>query len=89
MVAIVGTLTNAPFQVDVELTCRAIGASGSLQGSIAFRYANTTTEQIDAAENLQTVDTTASGALDVMATWGGASASNTITGTQCSVEVIN
>ena len=80
--------TNEVFHMMAEITCRTTGASGTLfaqgvydeVGFAGFQMVNTTTT---------TIDTTASQAITVTATWGTASASNTISMTNFSVEVLN
>lgn len=89
LLAITGT---RGFEAEFLLTCRTTGASGTVFGQGDFQYnsAAVTGNVIDAPNTAATtVDTTASQAVDVTATWGTASASNTITGTNVTIEVLN
>lgn len=87
----VGALTNAYFSTVAVITCRTTGATGTVSVSGDIEYNNGTTRQATGAVNTSTVtiDTTASGTLDVLATWGAASSGNTITGQDVMIEVLN
>lgn len=80
------------FTCEILLTCRTTGASGSVQATMDFEFSSAAgavaLDDLTVAPNLATVDTTASGALDVTATWGTASSSNTIVSVVGIVEVI-
>ena len=89
LVAITGT---RGFEFECLITCRTTGAGGTVFGQGDFQYnsAVTTGNIIDAPDTATVaVDTTGSDTLDVTATWGTASASNTITGTNVTIEVLN
>lgn len=90
---VAGIPANANWECVADITCRTTGATGTVQCSGNFNYQ---TASISSAAdhhwlpaNLATIDTTASSALDVTATWGTASASNTISGVTCFIEVLN
>lgn len=91
-IATSGTISNRYWEAEIVLTCRTIGVSGTVIGQGLFTYDNST--QAGKAVGLvatatTTVNTTGTLALDVTATWGASSASNTITCTNATVEVIN
>lgn len=85
--AITGT-TN--FVATVDVTCRATGASGTVQANGIFTYftAAGTPASIQFADTNTTINTTVTQTLDVTATWGTASASNTITGTISAAQIV-
>jgi len=89
-VALVGTVVNRVFRLQFELTCRSIGASGTVIGQGSFWYDNSTnlgtTEGI-AMTATATVDTTAQLTLDATAEWGTADPADTLTVTNATVEV--
>jgi len=89
-VALVGTVVNRAFRIQFELTCRSIGASGTVIGQGSFWYDNSTnlgtTEGI-AMTATATVDTTAQLTLDASAQWGTADPADTLTVTNATVEV--
>lgn len=76
-----------------ELTCRAAGASGTIAGDIWFAYDTATgtgaIQGLNIAPTTATVDTTASGAIDLTWEWGAADIANTVSCVIASVEVIN
>lgn len=71
-----------------NFTCRTTGGSGTVQTQGLFAYFNGTTPLVLNSPNTATttIDTTASQALTLTVTWGTASASNTITCTNLSLE---
>jgi hypothetical protein len=80
-------LANAGWNLDLVMTCRTTGGTGTV---IADGTANVST----AVEPLvstatTTIDTTATQAISVTATWGTAAAGNTITCDAFSIEVLN
>lgn len=87
------TFSGTPqFAIDLDITCRSTGAAGTVQCGGTWDIQPTgvgTNTRYWLPQNLATIDTTASSALDVTATWGAASASNTISGTITSIEVLN
>jgi len=66
--------------VDFDAVTSAVGTSGAIIGRIAVTYGTSATANvtIKAATASVTVDTTQQYSLDVLATWGAASASNTL-----------
>lgn len=81
------------WRCECRLTCRTTGGSGTINGTIWFEYNSAAAvgsiDGFNIAPATTTFDTTASGALDLTIEWGTASASNTITATFGSVEVLN
>lgn len=86
-VAQVGTPSNAGWELDVIVTCRTAGASGTVFAQGLLRYGANLVPL--AATAAVTVDTTAAAIIDVTAQWGAASASNTITATNALFEILN
>jgi len=79
------------FVATLYVTCRTTGASGAVRanGEMLYFTTATTPQTIQLADtNTSSVNTTTTQTLDVTATWGTASASNTITGTIATVEII-
>lgn len=91
-VAPVSSQTDSWWKVEVFLQCRTTGASGTIWGSGDYETdaAATTTKFTLPMFNTAaiTVDTTASQAVDLTATWGGANASDTISCNMFYLEVI-
>lgn len=99
------TVTNAGFKMDVILTTRSNGSSGTVMangevvvyGSTAPTVGSATgapavapmTAGGQTAPAVATVDLTADTALSVTATWSAASASNTLTGVNYLLESLN
>ena len=80
-------VTNRPWAIDAIVTCRATGGSGTLSTTVQ-------TQRVDgrsgnAVRTDATVDLTASFTLQVSATWGTSSASNTTTLETLVVEAVN
>ena len=85
---------NEYFEAFIDLSCRTIGATGTVIGQGAFRYhVGGGSAALDFLEALNTaavtIDTTTALAVDVTAQWGTASASNTIVGTNTTIEILN
>lgn len=82
-------VTNELWILDVLVSIRSIGSSGSIfsQGVVKLT-SGATTAQIEKLLNTSaaTIDTTAALTIDLTATWGTASASNTITCTNLILE---
>lgn len=75
--------SNLPFTVEIDLTCRSTGGgtNGSIEGSgtlITAALSATTPIQLLGSSAGSGFDTTASGFVDLFATWSVASASNSI-----------
>lgn len=85
------SLTNQPFNLEFELTCRTTGATGTVfaQGEGRFYSAAGTVGNISGVTTATTtIDTTASSKIDITAQWATSNASNTITSTNYSMEVL-
>lgn len=86
------TTGSTEFSVDTIITCRTTGASGTVMAQGEFIYFQ---DAITLYQNQMvntaaiTINTTTSNALDVTATWGTASATDTITGTNVTIEILN
>lgn len=83
---------NEWFEAFLDLTCRSVGVTGTVIGQGMFRYhlgaGAAGTDMLEALNTSPvTLDTTATQALDVTAQWGTANASNTITGTNASIDL--
>jgi hypothetical protein len=90
-VALAGTISNNVWSVEIELTCRTVGASGTVIAQGLFKYDESThagTTEGMASTTTTTIDTTASQAVNVTVQWGSASPSNTMTCTNLTVERI-
>lgn len=76
--------------IDGLIICKAQGASGSVWGQGCFTQAGAGDDAV-AMKNtaVVTVDTTAGAVLDITATWGTSSASNTITASNILIEAID
>lgn len=82
-------LTNVGWRLVVDLTCRTVGASGTVIAQGLFTYDNGTAQvEALAATTTTTVDTTASQAVNVTAQWGAADSSNTITCSNLAIEIL-
>lgn len=87
--------TDQYWRLELCLTCRTTGASGTVIGQTAWEHAalssgNTAMEVASmVATGVVTVDTTASKLVDVTAQFSTANASNTITTTCCQIEWLN
>jgi hypothetical protein len=87
--------TDQFWTVDLCLTCRTTGASGTVIGQTSWNHsvagAVSTAMQVApmVANSAVTIDTTTSQAVDVTAQWSTANASNTITTTCCQIEWMN
>jgi hypothetical protein len=91
-VALNGTISNNVWLLECDITCRAAGASGTVFGQGKFFFDNSAqTGKTEGMVNTATVtiDTTAAQAISVTAEWDAASASNTISATNLTVEAVN
>lgn len=78
----VGSLSGQQFHGHAEITCRTVGASGTVvaQGWVSLNSTDTVAVRAEMlASNPITLDTTVSQQVSPLITWGTASASNTIT----------
>ena len=85
-------ITSQYFEASGDITCRTVGAGGTVYGQghallATTAVATTVEEMVNTATT--TIDTTTTQAVGLTATWGTASASNTITGTNFTLEVLN
>lgn len=85
--------TTSPLRTIVDITCRTTGATGTVMAQVQHFFGlvgGTPNSRCIATPNTSatTLNTTASGALDVTFTWGTANAANTLTITNISVEVL-
>lgn len=80
--------SNRVFKFEAIVTIRSIGASGTALGQCDFAD-NASTIALTAQTSTATVDSTANNTLNLTATWGASSSSNTITCTNLVVEELN
>lgn len=76
-VALSAALSNADFSLEVLLTCRSIGASGTVVANGYFMYSNGTTLDM-VTTTPTTIDTTITEEVGVTVEWGTANAGNTL-----------
>lgn len=91
-VALAGTVSNASWRFEGDITCRTAGGSGTVRAQGMFWFDNSAhAGLVEGMPSTTTavVDTTAANAVAVTATWGTASASNTITCSNLAVEGLN
>lgn len=85
-----GIFTDAGWELEAILTCRASGVSGTVYGQTLFESAGTgSTRQMSAATSTVTVDWTASQTIDVTAQWANADSALEIEATNAIIEVLN
>ena len=81
------------WETEVVITCRSVGATGTVRTIIDWEYETTTgssaIERLDVAGTTTVINTTVSGALDVTFQWGTAAVANTLTSEVGFVEVLN
>jgi hypothetical protein len=80
-------LSSDGWRLEVEIVCRATGASGAVISSGTFNYGDGNTHDLIKA-GATVVDTTGTLALSVTVTWGTANASNTITSQIATFEIL-
>lgn len=86
LVATITGTSNNGWECIVDITCRSVGASGSFVGAGFFSHSVSSAVRTQMVNTgTATVDTTASNAISLTATWGTASASNTIT---CQIGIV-
>ena len=86
-----GGLTNQGLEVDVEWTCRTTGASGTVmaQGNSHYHTGTVGSEEFDMVNTAATtIDTTVSQTIDVTVEWSTASANNSLTITNLTIEAL-
>lgn len=89
--AVTFSSTIGSLVVSVDWTCRTTGVSGTsfIQG-YTVRFASSGTGYSEMKNTATTtINTTTTQAIDVTATWGTASASNSITSTNATIEILN
>ena len=78
------------FVIDVELTCRTTGGSGTVSAVGAWVEVHGTGENLGLIKiGTTTINTTSSLVLDATYAWGTADAGNTLTSQISTVEVLN
>lgn len=82
-------LANALLSVSTLLTCRTVGASGTVIAAGQAGIGTVNAGLYPTSGTTVTIDTTASQAIGLTAEWGTASASNTLTVTNVAVERLN
>lgn len=90
--AVTGALTDLLWELDVLLTCRTVGGTGTVFAQGMFRYLTAALGNLQGSElvatGTTTIDTTASQLVDSTADWATADASNSIRGTNCTIELL-
>lgn len=90
---LLASATNNAFDFECTITCRTTGASGTATTAGLISYETGTLARGMAALNntgaTATIDTTAAALIDVTVTWATANASNTLTTTTASMEILN
>lgn len=82
--------TNGVFKIEGYITCRTTGATGTVFAEGVYQEFGLTPGTFQMANTATvTIDTTTTQAITVTCTWGTASASNTISLTNFTLEVIN
>jgi hypothetical protein len=92
VITIPAALTNVAFDIDADITCLTVGASGTFIGSGVMHITNVLATAYTAAMTITaavTINTTISNNLETTVTWGAASASNTITTQTFTLELLN
>lgn len=93
--------TNVPFRFEIELTCRAIGASANFMGQGEAKSNAFVISGADGTNSMGTIlipntapavgnnfDSSATQQVDIFGTWSAASASNSIQLHQCVIESV-
>ena len=81
-------IANACVLIQVDITCRTTGGSGTVMAQGQSLLNDGTGLGFPPSTTTVTVDTTAGALLDVLATWDTADAGNTITITNVSIEAL-
>lgn len=84
-------VTNRGWKLDVIITCRSVGGSGTTftQGTLVLATGGSDSVSWDLENTAtDTIDTTVTQAIDVMSTFGTASGSNTVTCTNLVIEAL-
>lgn len=91
-IALTTSLSNNLWQLDSDMTCRAVGGSGTIMAQGVFRTVNTLADIAEGMSNgtsTITVDTTGTLALSVTAQFSVNDVANTISCTNLTVEELN
>lgn len=81
--------TNTVWGLEAILTCRTTGASGTVIGQGHYREENSTNLYGLPMTGTTTLDTTTSHVINITWAWGTASASNTVTCTNFTLELVS
>lgn len=92
--ALAVSVTNGGFDGVAFITCRSVGASGSvvLMGGLEYGVGNNLAPLVLAVNNgtsATTIDTTASQVLDCTVTWSNNTAGNSVSSLNCVLEALN
>lgn len=87
-ITVTDNVANVDFEAVILITCRTIGGSGTVVASGHLQYNDGTVHSM-VKTTATTIDTTASAALDVTATWGTSDAANTITSQIALIEYLH
>jgi hypothetical protein len=89
--AMTSTDSNSVFTLEYIVTCRTVGASGTVfvQGTVTYERTDDLHQILNAKTATVTIDTTAAEAIDMTAEFSAASGNNNINITNAIVEVIN
>jgi hypothetical protein len=85
------TDNNSMFTLDYLITCRTVGASGTVfaQGTVTYERTDDLHQILNAKTATVTIDTTASNTIDLTGQFSSASVNNNVNITNAIVEVIN
>lgn len=92
--ALAVSVTNAGFEGEALITCRTIGASGTviLMGGLTYGVGNNLAPLVLAVNNgtsTTTIDTTTALAFDCTVTWSNNTAGNSVSSLNCLLEGLN
>ena len=87
------TVTGRLWKLELEIACRAVGATGTIQSQARFFYMPAATTVAanfwELGTGSNTLDTTAANALNITAEWSVADAANTISASNITIEILN
>jgi hypothetical protein len=91
--ALLGSAASSGFDFEFLITCRSVGASGTVAGSGLINYAaagnNRLADYINTGTGTTTINTTTSNVIDVTVQWATQSTSNILTTTVAVIEAVN
>lgn len=92
--ALAVSITNAGFDGEAFITCRSVGASGTvvLMGGLTYGIGNNLAPLVLAINNgvtATTIDTTVAQTLDCTVTWSNNTAGNSVSSLNCLLEGLN